>query len=163
MKDMNAAVADATTRPVVALDVQYATGADGLPSAADFQRWAQAALDGRYGAAELVVRIVDAAEGRELNRRYRGIDRPTNVLSFPFEAPPGVVVDHLGDLVICAPVVQREAREQGKPEAAHWAHLTVHGVLHLLGYDHQDEAQAQEMEAMEKRILETLGYGDPYA
>ncbi len=160
---MNAAVANTADGAGTALEVQYVSEADGLPGEADFGRWAGAALTGRAVSAGLVIRLVDEAESRELNRRYRGKDRPTNVLSFPFEAPPGVPSEHLGDLVICVPVVRREAREQGKPEAAHWAHLTVHGVLHLLGCDHQDEVEAREMEALETRILAGLGYGDPYA
>ncbi len=160
---MNAHVERAANRPAVELDLQYAVDAGGLPLADDFQRWAEAALAGQGTPVELVIRIVDEAESRALNGRYRGRDRPTNVLSFPFEAPPGVPSDHLGDLVICAPVVKREAHEQGKAEQAHWAHMTVHGVLHLCGLDHQTGEQAQQMEAMETKILEELGFTDPYA
>ncbi len=134
------------------------------PDAAEIRRWVAAALaaEGRDGDAELTVRIVDEAEITELNRRYRGKDRPTNVLSFPFEAPPEVETDLLGDLVIAAPVVRREAVAQGKAETAHWAHLVVHGTLHLLGHDHQTEAEAERMEAREVAILAGLGFPDPY-
>ena len=142
------------------LTVQRATQA--LPADADFQRWAQAALAGRRQMAELVIRIVDEDEGAELNRRYRHKSWPTNVLSFAADLPAGVTTGLLGDLVLCAPVVIREASEQGKPEPAHWAHLTVHGILHLLGYVHETGSQAEEMEALETTILAGLGYLDPY-
>ena len=126
-----------------------------------------AALDG-VGAAggrvggELTVRIVDAPEATELNARYRGVDRPTNVLSFPFDTPAGVDVALLGDVVICAPVVAREASEQGKTPEAHFAHMVVHGILHLAGYDHEHASEAQRMEALERGVLASLGYPDPY-
>ena len=113
---------------------------------------------------ELSLRLVDEAESADLNQRYRGKAGPTNVLSFPFEPPPGIKGPrYLGDLVICVPVVAREAAEQGKAPEAHWAHLVVHGVLHLLGYDHLDEAEAQAMEALETRLLANLGFPPPYA
>ncbi len=146
----------------VVVDVQRVV--DDGPDEEDIRRWVQAALaaEGRDGDAELTVRIVGEDEITELNRRYRHKDRPTNVLSFPFEAPPGVETDLLGDLVIAAPVVAREAREQGKPLTAHWAHLVVHGTLHLLGHDHQTEAEAEIMEGREIAILASLGYPDPY-
>lgn len=147
----------------VQLERQLASEADDIPPESSFRRWASAALAGRRSAAEIVVRVVDEDESRRLNRQYRGKDRPTNVLSFPFEAPPGVPSEHLGDLVICAPVVQREALEQGKTAEAHWAHLTVHGVLHLLGHDHLDDNEAEQMEALERTILAGLRYPDPYA
>jgi probable rRNA maturation factor len=146
----------------VDVEMQLASEADEIPPDICFQRWAEAALEGRRRDAELVVRVVDEAESRQLNRDYRGKDRPTNVLSFPFEAPPGVPSEHIGDLVICAPVVQREAVEQDKPTEAHWAHMTIHGILHLLGYDHIEEAQADEMEALECTILAALNFPDPY-
>ncbi len=142
--------------------VQRATRLRKLPADADFTRWVRAVLKGR-GAAELVIRIVDAAESRRLNRRWRGKDRATNVLSFPAGLPTGVPLPLLGDLVMCAPLVVREAAEQGKSPAAHWAHLTVHGSLHLLGYDHENEAQAAVMESLEAAILGTLDFPDPYA
>ena len=149
-----------------ALDVQYALQGEGIPPASAFGIWTDAALADLGGDAELVIRVVDEAESRALNHEYRGKDKPTNVLSFPFEAPPGVpaqeIGNYLGDLVICAPVVAREAGEQGKPLAAHWAHMVVHGILHLRGYDHQDEAQAREMEDREREILDGLGIADPY-
>lgn len=152
---------DAAAR--VELDVQYASEAPSLPSEADLERWALAALQTERAFVELTIRIVDEAESQALNREYRRRDRPTNVLSFPFEAPPGAVSDLLGDLVICAPVVAREASEQGKPLAAHWAHMVVHGVMHLLGYDHERDEEAEHMEALESDRLAALGIADPYA
>lgn len=128
--------------------------ARGLPSASSLRAFAQAALPRKAG--ELTIRIVSDRESRTLNHQYRGKDKPTNVLSFQGDA--GV----LGDLVICAPVVQREAAEQGKSLRAHWAHMVVHGCLHLQGYDHESDADAQKMEAREIRILSSLGFDDPY-
>jgi len=147
----------------IVVELQLVSEADEIPPASRFQRWAEAALEGRRDDAELVVRVVDEVESRQLNHDYRGMDKPTNVLSFPFDAPPGVDLDLIGDLVICAPVVQREAQEQGKSAEAHWAHITVHGVLHLLGYDHIEDDQADEMEALERTILAGLHFPDPYA
>lgn len=126
----------------------------GIPSAHSLRAFALAALPKRHG--ELTIRIVADAESRSLNHHYRGKDKPTNVLSFQGEA--GV----LGDLVICAGVVAREAREQDKAARAHWAHMVVHGCLHLQGYDHENDADAQKMEAREIRILKTLGFENPY-
>ncbi len=143
------------------LELQYATEADGLPDEGSFRRWVEAALEDEP-RRELVIRAVDEAESRRLNRDFRGQDRPTNVLSFPFEAPPGVPSGHLGDLVICAPVVAREAREQRKPLEHHWAHMVVHGVLHLRGFDHQTEEEAAAMEAKERALLAAFGIPDPY-
>ena len=111
---------------------------------------------------EFTARFVGDDESRNLNHQYRGKDKPTNVLSFPFESPPGIEMPLLGDLVICAPVISREATEQGKTVENHYAHMIVHGILHLLGYDHIDDAEAQEMEALEIRILAELGIDDPY-
>ncbi|GLQ88548.1 rRNA maturation RNase YbeY [Dyella flagellata] len=144
--------------------LSYGIPRAGVPSPASFRRWVEAALAGarRRRPAELSLRIVGTREGRTLNRTYRGKDYATNVLSFPAELPPGVRLPLLGDIAICAPVVRREATEQGKPLAHHWAHLTVHGVLHLLGYDHIEEAEAASMEALETRILKGLGIADPY-
>jgi len=146
--------------------VSYALPRAGLPAANSFRKWAAAALEGRIREADLAIRLVDAREGRALNRHYRGKDQATNVLSFPAELPEGlpegVHMPLLGDIVLCAPVVAREAREQGKPLAAHYAHLTVHGVLHLLGWDHEDEKDAEGMEALERGILAGLGIADPY-
>ncbi|HEX5352462.1 MAG TPA: rRNA maturation RNase YbeY [Rhodanobacteraceae bacterium] len=129
-----------------------------------FRHWITAALAGahRRKPAELSIRIVVAREGRALNRRYRGKDYATNVLSFPVELPRGVASPLVGDLVICAPVVAREAREQRKSPRDHYAHLTVHGVLHLLGHDHQNQRDASRMEKLEARILASLGIADPY-
>ena len=148
--------------PKVEIEVEDVSGIPGNPSVADFQRWAAAALHGRRSGAEMSVRIVGESEGAELNARYRGKTGPTNVLSFPAELPAGVPLPLVGDLVICAPVVAREVREQGKEPSAHWAHLTVHGCLHLIGYDHGHEAETAEMEALETAILAGLGYPDPY-
>jgi probable rRNA maturation factor len=145
----------------LAVDLQQASRAR-IPSGARFRRWVRAALAGRRGAAELSIRIVTPAESRRLNARYRGQDKPTNVLSFPCAAPAGLSLPLLGDLVICAAVVAREAREQDKRPDAHWAHMTVHGVLHLLGYDHLRKREAARMEALETEILARLGYPDPY-
>ena len=157
------------SRPVaLVVDVESAAALDesaaAVPAAADFERWASAALAGRRDAAELAIRIVDEQEGRELNARWRGRDRATNVLSFPADLPPELQAQLplLGDLVLCAPVVLREAAEQRKAPPDHWAHLTVHGVLHLLGHDHEVEAEAEAMEALERSILAGLGIGDPY-
>ncbi len=152
------------TKGPVQLDVSVSYGLPraGLPAAVSFRRWAAAAAQGRIKRADLAIRLVDAKEGRALNRHYRGKDYATNVLSFPVELPEGVVLPLLGDLVICAPVVAKEALEQGKPLAAHYAHLTVHGVLHLLGLDHEDDREAEAMEQLERDILATLGLPDPY-
>ena len=146
----------------VAVEVQRASDAKHLPTRARLTAYAEAALAGRRDGAGLVIRIVDEPESQALNRQYRGIDKPTNVLSFPFEAPPHVPSRHIGDLVICAPMVEREAAEQGKPLEAHWAHMVVHGVLHLLGYDHQTDADAETMEGLEIAILGRLGFPNPY-
>jgi probable rRNA maturation factor len=147
---------------VLGLDVQYAVDDDSLPTQREFDCWVRAALEPMGDTVDMAIRVVDEQEGQQLNNRYRDIDRATNVLSFPFEAPPGIESDYIGDLVICAPVVQREAQQQHKPEKHHWAHMVVHGVLHLRGYDHQLDAQAVEMETLEKKILATLGVQDPY-
>jgi probable rRNA maturation factor len=152
------------TRGPIQFDVSVSYGLPrvGLPSAQSFKKWAAAAVEGRILKADLAIRVVDNKEGRALNRHYRGKDYATNVLSFPADLPEGVNVPLLGDLVICAPVVAKEAKEQGKALAAHYAHLTVHGVLHLLGLDHEDEREALAMEQLERDILADLGYCDPY-
>ncbi|MCM2355292.1 MAG: rRNA maturation RNase YbeY [Arenimonas sp.] len=152
------------TKGPVQLDVSVSYGLPrkGLPGAASFRKWAAAAAQGRIRRADLAIRLVDAKEGRALNRHYRGKDYATNVLSFPADLPEGVDLPLLGDLVICAPVVAKEAQDQGKPLAAHYAHLTVHGVLHLLGLDHEDEREAEAMEQLEREILAGLGLPDPY-
>ncbi len=148
--------------PQVSVDLEDVSGAVGNPPPADFRRWVAAAFNGRRSEAEVSIRIVGEAEGAELNTRYRGKIGPTNVLSFPAKLPAGVPLPMVGDLVICAPVVAREAQAQGKDPAAHWAHLTVHGCLHLIGYDHEHDSAAAEMEALETAILAGLGYPDPY-
>lgn len=141
--------------------VQRATARGPLPADEDFERWVRAALQGR-DSAELTVRLVGRAESRRLNRQYRGKDADTNVLSFPADLPAGIGPDLLGDVVICAARVADEAREQGKPELSHWAHLTIHGVLHLLGYDHECAEDAVVMEDLEVALLESLGIPNPY-
>lgn len=146
------------------LAIQNASTVPVLPAYGQFRRWAEAALAGRRVNTELSIRLVNEVEAAALNRRFRDRHGATNVLSFPCDPLPGVVdCDLLGDLAICAPLVVREAREQGKPVEAHWAHLVVHGVLHLLGYDHSDTAEAAEMEELERRILLGLGFPAPYA
>jgi len=146
------------------LEIQRAAGDDeAVPDDETFRHWVATALAGHPEPVELVIRVVDAAESRELNHTYRGMDKPTNVLSFPFEAPPEVPLPLLGDLVICAPVVASEAREQGKSLQSHWAHMVIHGLLHLLGYDHQTDEEAQQMESRERELLARLHFSDPYA
>jgi probable rRNA maturation factor len=144
------------------IDVQVGGTRSGLPGVAKFRHWARSALAGRRREAELSIRIVDAAESRALNRRYRGKDQPTNVLAFPAELPPELELPLLGDLVICREVVEAEAAAQAKPPDAHWAHMVVHGTLHLVGYDHESDAEAATMEALEAEILGELGWPDPY-
>jgi len=158
------------TQGPINLDVSvgYAVPRAGLPAAVSFRKWVAAALDGRIRDADLAIRIVATKEGRALNRHYRGKDYATNVLSFPAEIaegvkmPKGVKMPLLGDLVLCAPVIAREAREQKKPLMAHYAHLTVHGALHLLGWDHDDDTDADCMEQLEREILAGIGIEDPY-
>ena len=143
--------------------ISYGLPRAGLPAAQTLRRSAEAALQACGRPSALSIRLVDETEGRTLNRDYRHKDYATNVLSFPVELPEGVPVDWLGDLVLCAPVVAREASEQGKTLRAHYAHLVVHGVLHLLGFDHENKRDAERMEAEERRILAQLGIADPYA
>ena len=144
------------------------TGNTITPAAISFRRWVSAALQGRIREADLAIRVVGEDEGLALNRHYRGKDYATNVLSFPADMaegvklPKGVVLPLMGDIVLCAPVVAREAAEQGKPTTHHYAHLTVHGILHLLGMDHEDEREAECMEQLEREILAELGIEDPY-
>jgi probable rRNA maturation factor len=144
------------------IEVQYAINAEGIPEPERLRHWVDCALQGRHPAAELAVRIVDEAEITALNRQYRGKDSATNVLSFPYETMSGVETEQLGDIVICAPVVAAEAVTQGKSLEAHWAHMVIHGVLHLLGYDHHRDVDAQDMESLETRLLASLGFPDPY-
>ncbi|MGQ4276225.1 rRNA maturation RNase YbeY [Pseudidiomarina sp. E22-M8] len=150
----------------VFVDIQDAANGAKLPATDDVQLWVETALQAHQwhqGDVELTIRIVAEDEARELNRDYRERDYATNVLSFPFTAPVPMPVTLLGDLVVCAPVVVREAAEQHKTLVAHWAHMIVHGTLHLLGYDHIEDAEAEHMECLETTILTSLGYTDPYA
>lgn len=139
--------------------IQRTVPAAGIPAANSLRLWAWAAMGAASG--DMTIRIVDALESRQLNHQYRGKDAATNVLSFPAEMPvPGETL--LGDLVICAPVVADEAVAQGKAARAHWAHMVIHGTLHLLGMDHQNEAEAEQMEQRERVLLAGFGFGDPY-
>lgn len=149
-------------KPPYRIDVQYAHTAAEVPKPARFQEWASRALAGRCRRAKLTLRLVDSAESAALNRQFRGQDKPTNVLSFGADDPSVVAVPYLGDLVICIPVVIAEAAEQLKAIDAHFAHMTVHGVLHLLGHDHELSEEAQVMETLERGILQAMGYADPY-
>ena len=145
------------------LDIQSASS-EPVPDEDDIRRWITATLeaDERQGDSEICVRLVDSSEMAKLNHDYRHRQGPTNVLSFPTELPAGIDLPLLGDIVICAPLVQTEAVEQHKLPEAHWAHLTIHGTLHLLGYDHVEEAEATVMESLESRIVQHLGYPCPY-
>lgn len=148
----------------ITLDLQLACAdSSGLPAEAQFQQWLDTAILPFQQEAEVTIRIVDEAESNDLNLTYRGKDKPTNVLSFPFECPPGVEdFPLLGDLIICRQVVEQEASEQQKTLESHWAHMVIHGSLHLLGYDHIEDAEAEEMEALEKEFMHTLNFPDPY-
>lgn len=148
---------------MVELDLQHATSRP-VPSEAKFRQWCELALRQRTADSELTIRLVDEAEGQMLNNTYRQRDYATNVLSFPADVPDDMLdIPLLGDLVICAAVVDREASEQGKAPEAHWAHMVIHGCLHLLGYDHIDDEEAEEMESLERELLAELGHPDPYA
>lgn len=143
--------------------VEYASHRP-APDRRALARWAQAAMTGlRRRVVAVGVRIVNEGESAALNARYRGKNKSTNVLSFPFEAPPGARTDLIGELVLCAPVIAREARAQHKSPQAHWAHMVVHGILHLLGFDHETPREAATMERREAAILRRLGFPDPYA
>ena len=141
--------------------VQNATSFSPVPSDQQFARWVSAALR-KHGDAELLIRLVDRRESRQLNARYRHRNKATNVLSFTAELPEELGLALLGDIIICAPIVAEEARDQHKTAEAHWAHLTVHGILHLLGHDHQAEEEASEMESLETGVLQSLGFPDPF-
>ena len=145
----------------VILDLQTASSAE-VPSDNQFQQWVDAALAALEEDAELSIRLVDEPESAELNLEYRGKQGPTNVLSFPFDSPVPMTPMLLGDLVICVPVVAREAVEQDKTQDDHMAHMVVHGCLHLLGYDHLEDDEAEQMEALEIKILQTLMINNPY-
>ena len=145
----------------VNLDIQREV--DALPKDEDLLKWLTETLEfEQYSDAELTIRFVDEKESAELNEQYRHKTGSTNVLSFPFEAPAEVELDLLGDLIICSDVVRKQASEQKKEELAHWAHMVVHGTLHLLGYDHLTDDEAAKMEKKEIQILSQLGYSDPY-
>lgn len=156
----------------ITVDLQVASTADNIPPSSLFTDWVSAVLDrsiqpninirNATPEAELSIRIVDKAESQTLNRDYRQKDKPTNVLSFPADIPEWVDTPLLGDLVICAPIVAEEATEQQKTPDAHWAHMVIHGVLHLLGYDHIDDDEANEMESIETQLLAALGFPSPY-
>ena len=143
------------------VDIQEAYTDGDIPDPALFRAWAQAAWL-QQQPSEVTIRIVGSEESRTLNHQYRGKDKPTNVLSFPFEAPPGITMPLAGDLVICAPVVEKEAEDQHKGPVAHWAHMVVHGMLHLQGYDHIEDKDAEVMEELEIRLLTQLGFTNPY-
>lgn len=144
------------------VDVQYATDFGHCPDADTIKRWVDAALSGQKEHYAVSIKIIDEAEMKTLNFHFRQKEKPTNVLSFPCQLPEIMRGNMLGDIAICAPVVQQEATLQAKPLTAHFAHMVVHGVLHLLGFDHENDADANEMEALEATILNRLGFADPY-
>lgn len=144
------------------VDLQIATADENIPAEQAFTTWVAAALPPNMQDAELTIRVVSQAESEALNHQYRGQAKPTNVLSFPCELPEEVDLPLLGDLVICAAVVETEALAQSKLLEAHWAHMVIHGTLHLLGYDHIADAEAEQMEALETQLLTGLGYAAPY-
>ena len=146
----------------ITLDLQLASAEANLPTVSEIQLWLETAILPFQAEAEVTVRIVDNTESQQLNMQYRGKDKPTNVLSFPFQCPPGLELALLGDLVISAPVVAAEAKQQGKSLTAHWAHMIIHGSLHLLGFDHINDADAEEMESEEILLLQQLGFTNPY-
>jgi probable rRNA maturation factor len=145
------------------IDVQYAVAQTAsLPNSQQLCSWAQAVLDRHQSNGSLSIRITDETEITELNREYRHQDKPTNVLSFPMDLPEDLGISMLGDIAICAPVVEKEATEQNKLLDSHWAHMVIHGTLHLLGYDHINDDEAEEMESLEIEIMQGLGYKNPY-
>ncbi len=144
------------------LDIQLATQSDNLPDEKQFQHWVDAVLTDSGQDRDIVIRIVDEAEMTALNESYRQKSGPTNILSFPFQPPPQIESNLLGDLIICAPVIVKEAKQQNKQVLDHWAHIVVHGILHLLGYDHLTDEEAQVMEKLEITILQSLHISNPY-
>ena len=144
------------------VDIQYAAAKDLLPDEAMINNWVQIALENLQENGELTIRIVDKEEATELNEQWRNAKGPTNVLSFPSDNIQDIVPDLLGDIIICAPLVKTEAEQQNKEYLSHWAHLIVHGILHLMGYDHGEERDAIKMEALEIEILKKLGIPNPY-
>jgi probable rRNA maturation factor len=145
------------------VDIQMASASEEAPDPQSIERWVGAAIGNQRESTELSVRIVDAEEGQALNEQFRSSTGATNVLSFPFENESPEPLPLIGDIVICAPVVAKEAREQNKALNAHWAHMMIHGVLHLLGYDHQNENDANLMESLETEIMQGLGFPPPYS
>ncbi len=152
----------------IELDLQIAVeNSTNLPNEEEFTLWLTNTVSLFQQEAEVTIRLVDEEESHQLNHEYRGKDKPTNVLSFPFEVPPGMAGyfpenNLLGDIIICKQVVEKEALQQNKPLTAHWAHMVVHGSLHLLGYDHIENDEAQQMEALETEIMQKMGFADPY-
>ncbi len=146
----------------IKIEIQYATEINDLPEEGLIKKWVNSSLNGYIENAELTIRIVDKAEGAQLNEKWRNAQGPTNVLSFPYSDLNETTKSIQGDIVICAPVILREAAEQKKSVEAHWAHIIVHGILHLLGYDHDNENDANEMESLETSILGKLKISDPY-
>ena len=146
----------------IEIDVQYATECPDLPDENQFRLWVETTLKDLKNDAELTIRIVDENEGTQLNERWRKSQGSTNVLSFPYEGKTDIAPNFLGDIVICAPVVAREAKEQNKPAHAHWAHMVIHGVLHLNGFDHISPQDADHMESLEIKFLEKFNYINPY-
>jgi probable rRNA maturation factor len=143
------------------VDVQTVSLSPDIPTVESIQHWVDAALNTQMPTAELCIRIVDEAESQQLNRDYRHQDKPTNVLSFPMSMP-GADIPYIGDIIMCAPIIVREASEQQKSLPAHWAHMVIHGILHLRGYDHLNDADATLMESLEIEILHQLGFTNPY-
>lgn len=146
----------------LSLDLQVAESSDDQPPPADFERWVSLAIANRMNDVELTIRLVNEAEITDLNHNYRNKNKATNVLSFPADLPEHIEIPLLGDMIICPAVVAREAQEQGKAVSAHWAHMVIHGTLHLLGYDHIDEQEAEEMERLETQLLANIGIDNPY-
>ncbi|MBQ4891478.1 rRNA maturation RNase YbeY [Shewanella sp. MMG014] len=152
-----------STKLELDVDLQIAVNdPQAIPTQEAFELWVRTAIGNTMAQAELTIRIVENTESQQLNHTYRGKDKPTNVLSFPFDAPPGVELPLLGDLIIAAEVVELEAKQQNKPLVAHWAHMVIHGCLHLLGYDHIIDSEAEEMESLETQLIEGLGFSNPY-
>jgi probable rRNA maturation factor len=146
----------------IELELQIASSIKTLPHPAQFREWISMALWQRVDTAEITIRIVDEEESKQLNEQYRHKEGPTNVLSFAYDPMPGIVSRFLGDIIICAPIVEKESYEYNKPLLAYWAHMVIHGALHLLGYDHTEAADAREMQGSETDLLVRLGYPPPY-